>query len=95
MIIVNTPTYEYFKAVLELVFARGRKWCDGTTEIRELDWNAHRTSTCIIIRDNYLTYASRQYVFENYKEDILNTHQFRENIRKYVPKNFGEMYDLK
>lgn len=95
LVIINTPTYKDFKEVLENAFNRGRKWCDGKTEISESNWNSYRTSTCIIVRDKYLSYADYPYSVETYDVDILNMEQFRENIRKILPSNFGEIYDLK
>jgi len=93
MMVINTPTLEDYKEVVEWAIDQNMRWNSGSRFINEDFWESSKT--CIVIREGTLTYCDREYIIDNYDNDIFSMERFRENIRKSFRNKFGKKYGLR
>jgi hypothetical protein len=90
MIIINTTTVEDFIEVVEWAFSKNIIWYTKTRSINESLWYDHGSSTCLIIRHDFLTYCGIDYASStNKKETILNMLEFHQEVRSNYAHKFG------
>lgn len=91
LIAVNTITNYDYEELIEYLIYNGSIWNDGRAYIPKI-WNRYGTSTCIVIRDEFLTYCGKSFAICKLKLNILSTSQY---YYKFHTNRFQEKFDLR
>jgi len=96
MVVIHTPTVEDYIEVVRWAVDQRMHWMSGSGYVHTDYWQHYFSDTCIMIEDNILSYCSRVFINDSFKNvGILDMLQFQKYSRRYIIKQFGKKFDLR
>jgi hypothetical protein len=97
IIVISTPTVkDYIEVVEWALYYKDVKWQCGSRDINEKYWDRYIHDTCIMVKNNIITYCNKSFIFDHYKQvDIISILQFYKDNKESRVKMFGNRFGLK